>query len=154
MTDENEIRQAQAQVLAQEAAIACAKARWGPTDESLPLMTPTEFQEMAIKSKGKRILLRLSQFFPMAFSWFAFDWSNCLLTALVSACCCGFCACVCLPESYVLDASEYAPRHPGGRSYLQAYHGRSIDEAFEGGINLHTNAAHSAAAMMRIARIE
>ena len=61
-------------------------------------------------------------------------------------------ACVSNAGSDVLDCTQF-DSHPGGQAQLRAYHGKDITAAFTGGVNLHTQAAHNLAIMMRIAVI-
>ena len=53
----------------------------------------------------------------------------------------------------MLDVTEF-DSHVGGMALLRAYHGRDITHAFEGGVNLHTQAAHNLALMYRVAIIQ
>jgi len=113
--DQNQVLQAKALTLEEEAAKVRALAKWGPKDADLPTWTMQQFEQEAAKYKGKKILMRYRE--------------------------------------YVLDVTSFND-HPGGRAYLSAYHGRDITRAFEGEINLHTQAAYNMTAMYRVAIIK
>jgi stearoyl-CoA desaturase (delta-9 desaturase) len=56
-------------------------------------------------------------------------------------------------DDSIIDVTSFRS-HPGGFAYLQAYHGRDITAAFEGGVNLHTQAALNQVNMYRVATIQ
>lgn len=71
-------------------------------------------------------------------------------------------------DGFVLDVSEFAPRHPGGERYLRTYlsaascapsgdqavEAGSVDRDFKGGVYKHSNAGRNLAETLRVARIE
>lgn len=56
-------------------------------------------------------------------------------------------------DGYALDLEAFMPRHPGGEKILKAYTGKDSTKAFNGGMNIHTEAAHELQKMFRIARV-
>lgn len=54
----------------------------------------------------------------------------------------------------VHDVSGYITEHPGGEALLQAALGKDATKAFNGGVYLHSNAAHNVLATMRVAVVK
>lgn len=54
----------------------------------------------------------------------------------------------------VHDVSGYITEHPGGETLLQASLGKDATKAFNGGVYLHSNAAHNILATMRVAVVK
>jgi len=59
-----------------------------------------------------------------------------------------------LVDEFVLDVSSFTNDHPGGAKVLKNYYGKDATKAFHGGLNDHTKAANTMAAMFRVARVE
>lgn len=56
-------------------------------------------------------------------------------------------------DGYALDLEAFLPRHPGGEKIFKGYMGKDATKAFNGGMNIHTEAAHELQKMFRFARI-
>lgn len=54
----------------------------------------------------------------------------------------------------VHDVSGYITTHPGGETLIQASLGKDATKAFNGGVYLHSNAAHNILATMRVAIVK
>ncbi|SCV01056.1 LAMI_0G09076g1_1 [Lachancea mirantina] len=54
----------------------------------------------------------------------------------------------------VHDVAGYITEHPGGETLLQAALGKDATKAFNGGVYLHSNAAHNVLATMRVAVVK
>ncbi|SCU99637.1 LANO_0F02872g1_1 [Lachancea nothofagi CBS 11611] len=54
----------------------------------------------------------------------------------------------------VHDVSNYITEHPGGETLIQAALGKDATKAFNGGVYLHSNAAHNVLATMRVAVVK
>ncbi|CAG8492503.1 6124_t:CDS:2 [Funneliformis mosseae] len=59
-----------------------------------------------------------------------------------------------LVDEFVLDVSSFKEAHPGGAKVLKNYYGKDSTKAFYGGLNMHTKAARTMTAMLRVAKIE
>jgi len=57
-------------------------------------------------------------------------------------------------DDFVLDVSNFKESHPGGVKILKAFYGKDSTRAFYGGFNIHTKAAKTMLAMLRVARID
>lgn len=56
-------------------------------------------------------------------------------------------------DQLVYDVSSYAKKHPGGRRVLENYSGKDASVAFNGGLNMHTQAARIKAKTLMYARV-
>jgi stearoyl-CoA desaturase (Delta-9 desaturase) len=54
----------------------------------------------------------------------------------------------------VHDITSYISEHPGGESLLLAARGKDVSKAFQGGVYLHSNAAHNLLADYRVAVVQ
>lgn len=59
----------------------------------------------------------------------------------------------CIIRGFAIDFTEFQHDHPGGAKILKAYRGKDATQAFEGGMNIHSQSAKNLAAMHRVARI-
>eukprot|EP00160_Parvularia_atlantis_P021147 Unigene9046_Nuclearia_a/m.27676 Unigene9046_Nuclearia_a/g.27676 ORF Unigene9046_Nuclearia_a/g.27676 Unigene9046_Nuclearia_a/m.27676 type:complete len:419 (+) Unigene9046_Nuclearia_a:190-1446(+) len=56
-------------------------------------------------------------------------------------------------DGFALDLTTFMSRHPGGDKILKAFLGKDASKAFNGGMNMHTEAARELQRMFRVARV-
>lgn len=57
-------------------------------------------------------------------------------------------------DGLVYDISEYSENHPGGKKVLHAFVGRDATSAFNGGLNIHSDAAKRQARLLAVAKLK